>query len=33
MPRKELFMANVATLQSLVSTEKHQLLFLDEITA
>lgn len=33
MPRKELFMANVAALQTLVSTEKHQLLFLDEVTA
>lgn len=33
MPRKELFMANAATLQSLVPTEKHQLLFLDEVPA
>ena len=32
-PRKQLFMANVAALQPLVSTEKHQLLFLDEVTA
>lgn len=33
MPRKELFVANIAALQTLVSTEKHQLLFLDEVTA
>lgn len=33
MSRKELFMANIATLQTLVSAGKHQLLFLDEVTA
>lgn len=33
MPGKEIFMANVAALQPLLSTEKHQLLFRDEVTA
>lgn len=33
LPREEFFMANVAVLQPWVSTEQHQLLFWDEVTA